>query len=213
MEIGMIIRKARLGIGYGLKTVESLTGVPASVQSKIELGDIVSPSFIYIARLAKLYQLDMEGIYDASLTEGNSPATAAKATKGKQVPIISWVQAGAMAEVVLEHHDFEVTLSPFRCSDDAYALEVKGDSMTSNPGANHSFPEGSIIIVEPNAEPRHRSFVIARQDGTNEVTFKRLNMEGSKCLQPLNPQYPIIPIDSHIHICGVVIGSIQKTGW
>lgn len=212
MEIGKIIRKARLAAGYGLKTVSELTGVPASVQSKIELGDIASPSFVYIAKLAELYQLDMEGIYQASITGGDTPAIAAKASKSRQVPIISWVQAGCWTEAVTEQHDFEVITSPFKCSGDAYALKVKGDSMTSNPGSSHSFPEGSIIIVEPNVEARHRSFVVARLHGTDEVTFKRLNIDDNKCLQPLNPQYPIIPIDNHIHICGVVIGSIQL-GW
>lgn len=212
MEIGKILRRARLGAGYGLKTVESLTGVPASVQSKIELGDIATPSFIYIAKLAELYHLDMEGLYQASITEGDAPIIAAKANKSRQIPVISWVQAGCWIEAVPEQHDFEVISSPFKCSSDAYALKVKGDSMTSNPGASHSFPEGSIIIVEPNAEARHRSFVVARLDGTDEVTFKRLNIDGNKCLQPLNHQYPIIHIDNHVHICGVVIGSIQA-GW
>lgn len=213
MDIGKIIRKARINAGYALKSVESATGVAASVQSKIELGDIASPSFVAVARLARFYNLNLEGIFEAAEIGSDTPAVAAKAIKCNHVPIISWVQAGNWNESVPATHDFEVIASPFKCSNDAYALEVKGDSMTSLPGGSYSFPEGCLIIVEPNAEARHRSFVVARIEGTNEVTFKRLNTDGGNYLQPLNPQHQIIPIDQPIHICGVVIGAVQKIGW
>ena len=213
MDIGKIIRKARIDSGYALKSVESATGVAASIQSKIELGDIASPSFISVARLARFYNLNLEGILEAAEVGSNAPSIAAKAQKCNHIPIISWVQAGSWSESVPATHDFEMIASPFKCSDEAYALEVKGDSMTALPGASHSFPEGCFIIVEPNAEARHRSFVVACIDGTNEVTFKRLNADGGNYLQPLNPQHQIIPIDQPIHICGVVIGAIQKISW
>ncbi|MCS6257443.1 repressor protein C2 [Shewanella baltica] len=134
----------------------------------------------------------------------------AKAIKSKLIPVISWVQAGSWHESLNCNHEGEVITSPYRCSDEAFALEVRGDSMTAQTGSKFSFPEGSRIIVEPNAEARHRSFVVARIHGTDEATFKRLNIEGDHYLQPLNPQYPIMPVNSNIHICGVVVGMIQK---
>lgn len=213
MEIGKVIRSARLSAGVTLKSVEAATGIAASVQSKIELGDIPSPSFSAIARLARFYNLSMEGIFEASETGADSPMVAAKASLCRHVPIISYCQAGDWGESVPQEHDFEVIASPFKCSEQAFALEVKGTSMTAPPGAECSFTEGSYVIVEPGMEARHKSFVIARIEGTNEVTFKRLMKDGGMFLQPLNPQFPVIPIDQPIHICGVVIGSVQKISW
>ncbi|WP_280632777.1 LexA family transcriptional regulator, partial [Salmonella enterica] len=57
------------------------------------------------------------------------------------------------------------------------------------------------------AEPRHGKIVIARLDGTNEATVKKLVIDGpQKFLVPLNPRYPNIPINGNCLIIGVVKG-------
>ncbi|MCC7918282.1 LexA family transcriptional regulator, partial [Escherichia coli] len=49
--------------------------------------------------------------------------------------------------------------------------------------------------------------VIARLDGTNEATVKKLVIDGhQKFLVPLNPRYPNIPINGNCLIIGVVKG-------
>ncbi|MBF4250502.1 helix-turn-helix domain-containing protein [Vibrio anguillarum] len=212
MDIGKIIRKARLDAGLTMKMVEAATGILASNQSKIELGENNAPGFFTIARLAEYYGLSLDGIYGAMKTSSSSSVIAARTRKCVQLPIISWVQAGAWREAVaIIDEDGPVIASPFKCSEDAYALEVCGDSMTASHGSLDSFQEGSIIVIEPNMEARNKSFVVARTKGSDDVTFKQLVFDGSKkFLRPLNPQYPIIPIDQPIEICGVVLGKIQK---
>lgn len=211
MEIGKILRMARLKAGLTMKSVESNTGIIASVQSKIELGETVSPGFIPVAILADFYNLSLDGLYEASKESDDSPLIASKSLICQHVPVISWVQAGDWNDSTLSGSDFEVITSPFKCSDKSYALKVRGESMTSSSGAKYSFQEGTIIIVDPLVEAGHKSLVVARLEGTNEVTFKQLSIEDGKFLQPLNSQFPIIPIDRPIVICGTVIGSIQGT--
>ncbi len=208
MDIGKIIRDARLKRGHTLKSVEAATGIITSAQSKIELGDIGSPSFFHVAKLAQFYGLSLDGIYDAVLIGRDSPLTAAKAEKCHHVPIISWVQAGAWSESGGVRYDSQVITSPFRCSGRSFALEVKGDSMTSPPGALHSFPEGCHIIVDPEAEAHNKSFVVVNLEGSDEATFKQLILDGNKFLKPLNPQYPVIPVDQPMRVCGVVLGAV-----
>lgn len=207
MDIGKIIRNARIQSGRTLKSVEKEIGIAASVQSKIELGDIPSPSFNAISRLAKLYNLSLDGIVDAI---DNELGSSAKIAKCFQVPIISYCQAGEWTESVINTESFEMITVPFTCSPDSFALQVKGSSMTSTPGTKYSFPEGSYIIVDPSIEAHHGDFVVARLEGTNDATFKRLILDGEKYLQPLNPQYPVMEIDRPMILCGVVVGSIQK---
>jgi SOS-response transcriptional repressor LexA len=49
--------------------------------------------------------------------------------------------------------------------------------------------------------------VVARLDGTNEATVKKLVIDGhQKFLVPLNPRYPNIPINGNCIIIGVVKG-------
>lgn len=212
MDIGKIIRKARLDAGLTMKAVEAATGIVASNQSKIELGENSAPGFATIARLADYYGLSLDGINEAMKTSISNSVIAAKARQCVQLPVISWVQAGTWREAIpILDENGPVIPSPFRCTNDAYVLEVSGDSMTATHGAMESFPEGCLIVVEPNMEPRNKSYVVARVGGTNDATFKQLIYDGNnKYLKPINPQYPIIPIDQPIDICGVVLGKIQK---
>lgn len=209
MNIGIILRKARLDAQLTMRNVEAETGVIASRQSKIELGETSSPDFLAVARLAEFYNLSMEGIHEAVKAGTDTPLNIAKAIKCQHIPIISWDHIADWNEQPLAVRDYKTISSPFKCSEYAYALEVKGDSMTSTINAKNSFPEGAVIIIEPKAQPKHRSFVIAQLKGTGEFTFKRLNTEGGHYLQPLNQQHPIISIDESIEIYGVVIGMVQ----
>ncbi|HCH4229684.1 TPA: helix-turn-helix domain-containing protein [Vibrio parahaemolyticus] len=212
MDVGKIIRKARLDAGLTMKAVEAATGIVASNQSKIELGENTAPGFYTIARLADYYGLSLDGIYGAMQTSSSNSVVAARARKCMQLPVISWVQAGQWREsIAVLDENGPVIASPFRCTEGAYVLEVNGDSMTAQHGSMESFPEGSLIVVEPNMEPRNKSYVIARIKGTDDVTFKQLIFDGNKkFLKPINPQYPIMPIDQPIEVCGVVLGKIQK---
>jgi len=66
------------------------------------------------------------------------------------------------------------------------------------------FPEGVIIIVDPDVEPVHGSFVVALLADAGQVTFKQLVIDGRRYLKPLNPRYPIMEMDDRMATCGVV---------
>lgn len=132
------------------------------------------------------------------------------------VPLISWVNAGMWADIVDNYMPGSgeelrpaYTSKPGRQS---FALRVEGDSMVSH---NHtSFPEGTILIVDPARAPAAGDYVIAKDTETQRATFKRLMQDGGRWfLKPLNPSYPAIPIDDPaIRVIGVVIESqnVQK---
>lgn len=124
-----------------------------------------------------------------------------------EVPIISWVQAGAFcnSDTQVLPHDCEMILCPNKsASKRTFALRVIGDSMTAPYGK--SYPEGTIIFVDPEkiAEPGQR--VVAKTDKGH--TFKELarNEFGQFYLRPLNPSHQPI-FEEGIEVCGVVIGS------
>jgi SOS-response transcriptional repressor LexA len=131
----------------------------------------------------------------------HAPSVAeAGATYGGKVPLISSVQAGSWREVIDNlppgvGEDWVSATGPVKAH--TYALRVTGDSMEPE------FPEGMILIVEPELEPQVGDFVIVRLDG--DVTFKQLVQDsGEWFLKPLNPRYPIRPLPSGATFCGVV---------
>lgn len=124
-----------------------------------------------------------------------------------EVPLISWVQAGAWSEIVdnFAPGDAEEWLPcPKKFGPHAFALRVRGLSMEPR------YQSGDIIFVDPDAGAEHGKHVVVRLDDEHEATFKQLVVEGGqRFLRALNPDWPgpkLIPIEGNATICGVVIG-------
>jgi SOS-response transcriptional repressor LexA len=148
----------------------------------------------------------------------NSVATESNVGESRQpvesyrYPVISWVAAGAWAEAVepypaglSDRYEF----SEYDSKGAAFWLEVKGDSMTSPVG--QSITEGTLILVDTEAEAASGKLVIAKLPDSNEATFKKLVNDGGKLfLKPLNPSWRIEPFTEHCRIVGVVVRALQK---
>lgn len=131
-------------------------------------------------------------------------------SRTSQVPLISWVAAGGYLETqdLFNVGDSEELIDTgLKTSKNAFALRVRGDSMTSTDGV--SFPDGIIIVVEPTMQPEPGDYVIVN-NGDNEATFKQLIKDGSDWyLKPLNTRYPMKPLGSS-KVIGVVREAIIK---
>lgn len=122
------------------------------------------------------------------------------------VPLISWVTAGMMYEVVdnLAPGDAEEWIeSPFPHSKSTFCLQLRGSSMWPE------YKDGEIVQIDPDVAAKHNDDVVVRTpDG--KATFKRLQIsEDGNFLVALNPDYPerIIRVPEGTVICGVCTGS------
>ncbi|MGP7732961.1 LexA family protein [Oceanimonas smirnovii] len=140
---------------------------------------------------------------------GDEQHEPANVTEGPEIkgkfPLISWVAAGTWHEIT-EVHPSEASLfpCPVNCSERTFVLRVQGISMEP------LFRDGDLIFIDPEAEWRHGSYVVARLDDQNEATFKQLIVEGGqKYLKPVNPNWPeqIIPINGNCTLVGPVVFS------
>lgn len=126
-------------------------------------------------------------------------------------PLISWVSAGSWCEAVEPYTLKEIDEwydSDAHIEGHAFWLKVQGDSMTSPVGM--SIPEGMYVLVDTGKEAKNGSLVIAKLTDANEATFKKLVIDGgSKFLKPLNPQYPLTPINGNCKIVGVVVQAMM----
>lgn len=145
-------------------------------------------------------------ISETAGSNANVEWVGSKDVKGN-FPVISWVSAGSWCEAVEPYHRKSIDRwldTTVECSDSAFWLDVKGDSMTSPVGL--SIPEGMVILVDPEVEPINGKLVIAKIDSENEATFKKyVEDAGNRYLKPLNPQYSMIPINGNCRIIGVVV--------
>ncbi len=126
----------------------------------------------------------------------------------RKVPLISWVQAGEWQDIVDNFHAGEADEwreTTAKVGKHAFALRVVGNSM-ANPFGSPSIPEGSVVIIDPDAIANSGSIVVARLDDTAEATLKKLVIDGpNKYLMPLNPDYRPIQINDNCTIVGVAV--------
>ncbi|MCO6547914.1 MAG: helix-turn-helix domain-containing protein [Gilliamella sp.] len=165
--------------------------------------DVNEPKGRALQLLAKLFNVDVNYILYGSLYN----IAPVKSSTVQSVPLLSTVQAGNFTEHIIPDSEIDKWIdTTFSISSESFALKVVGDSML-NPFGNPSIPEGSIIIVDTQKSADNGKIVVARIEGTNEVTVKKLVIDGpNKYLMPLNPQYKSIPISNTCLIIGVVKG-------
>jgi SOS-response transcriptional repressor LexA len=127
------------------------------------------------------------------------------------VPLISWVKAGQWCETIDLYNvgDAESWLPcPVSHGPHTYCLRVSGDSMTNTIPGQKSYPEGTIIFVDPDRAVTNGCRVIAKIPGANEATFKEYREDsGKRYLKPLNQHYQMQEITDGVILCGVVIFS------
>lgn len=208
-EIGPILRRIRRDKLWTLSYTCGKAGdlIDSGNLSRIERGETI-PNLVAGYKLAEALEVRLEDIF--AEVEGRLPKPQGFEQK---VPVLSWVQAGAMcsspAGAALTEPEEWIIAPRKGISKNAYALTVSGDSMQSLSGM--SFPDGCQIIVDPDKAAEHRSYVIAMTRDTEESTFKQLMIDGGrKYLKPLNPQYPIINTTEDMIICGVVTDMVAK---
>ncbi|CNI38354.1 helix-turn-helix domain-containing protein [Yersinia mollaretii] len=202
--VGGRIKFRRRQLKLTQKDIAEYVGISASAVTQWE-SDATGLSSESLLKLSSLLECSPEWLLSG---KGElEPSIRAMASKSKVVPVISWVQAGAWTEALSAAGSrSEWVETTAKISNLAFALRVKGDSMTSS--GSLSIPEGSIVIVDPEygfIEDVNEKIVIAQTNGNHEATIKKFVIDGpNKYLMPLNPQFKPIEVDDTCKLIGVV---------
>lgn len=195
---------------------KELAGISGQTAVANALG--ITPQVMYnweSRGISKRGMLDAQRIFGCSSMwletgAGQMSSNIAPAPLGSRpIPLIDFVQAGNWAEVMDSYamgagNDY--LLTDLDLSPNAFALEIKGDSMLPD------FKPGDRVIIDPEIAPQPGDFVVAK-NGAEEATFKKyrprsVNEHGEIVFElvPLNDDYPILRSDTcHIAIVGVMV--------
>lgn len=191
MKLSEWVKAARQAAGIGQEELGAKLGVTRGNVSAWENGRH-EPSFAQILAIANETgnRVPIPGV-NAQPVRNVAPADIGS----RRVPLISSVQAGHLAEAVTpfpEGAAFEYLLTDLDLSENAFALEIEGLSMTPE------FSPGDRVILDPALSPRPGDCVVAK-NGREEATFKKYRARGidesgreTFELVPLNPDYPTI---------------------
>ena len=213
---GERIRARRIQFELTVKAVADYAGVKPPTVSQWE-SDLMLPKGESMKRLEEILKTNSDWILygkgnpDARyvLVQPDSQEFKAISLSTKRIPVISWVQAGAWNDTGCD--DPAMTCTEWMetssgVSEHAFALIVRGDSMT-NSNNPRSIQDGAKVVVEPIFDPEqlNRKIVVAMLEGSSEATIKEFIQDGPvKFLKPLNPAYPSMQINGNCRVVGVV---------
>lgn len=219
MALWKRLKLAREKSGLSQEAVGKLFTPPVSraAVAQWEQENGTQPEISKLGTLARAYDTTIDSLLGnvaPGVRQNSSEYIVGNTQPGPElrtVPLISWVQAG----------HFEPASDPYPAGDGskliytskkvgprAYALKIRGDSM-ENPGSGHTFPDGCVIIVDPDKAADVGSFVVVRFTEAGDATFKQLVEDaGRRYLKPLNPRYPMIPIGDDAVLCGTWVQTI-----
>lgn len=212
------MKRARKHAKLTQKMLAYLVGIEQPLISQLENGK--NQQSAHIAKIA--HACGVSAIWlsddigdmtdDSSSTEPSNVTMAAQPKQSFRYPVISWVSAGSWQEAVQPYPDgFSDTyeFSEYDSKGPAFWLKVKGDSMTAASG--QTIAEGTLILVDTEAEAAPGKLVIAKLPDSNEATFKKLVSDGGRLyLKPLNNAYPTEAFGEDCRIVGVVVQALQK---
>lgn len=210
MEIGQIIKNARKAKKLSLEQLAHQVDYDTGNLSRLERG-LQSTTPEKLKRI-----MDVLGIRLAQIGHGTDPnqdsgmsnvQMALQPSRGpREYPLISWVIAGDWAESCENFQPGEAEswiASVENAGPNGFWLDVRGDSMTC--AGNPNFPEGSRILVQPEAELISGKYYVIKLE-SGESTFKQyIEDAGNKYLRPLNPSYRTIQIEGDFKVIGRVI--------
>lgn len=208
--LGQKIKELRKALKATQLQVGKAVGVSHVTISQWEK-DETSPKGENLYKLARVLNCEVEELLygklgetvfkDSALGLGN---VIPSITNTKMIPVISSIHAGAWHEAYESIYAEEWRETSAKVGNRAFCLKVIGDSMT-NPSGFPSIPEGSYVIVDPDAEVFSGNIVVAKLVDDNEVTLKKFVQDGpNRYLVPLNPNYKPIQINGNCRIVGVV---------
>lgn len=217
MNIAERLRSKMGELGLNESELGRRADVPQPTINRILSGESASPRRPTVEKIARILKVSpnwlMFGGTDESTNFDSNVEMALQPSRSFSYPEISWVQAGAASEAMEMSN---VAACPKHTSDvwageNGFWLKVMGPSMTSPIGP--SFPEGFLILVAPEFEPRSGQFVVAKLVDSNEATFKQfIRDSGEFYLKPLNPAFPTIPMDDTWVVVGTVVdGKMPKS--
>ncbi|KAB0300735.1 helix-turn-helix domain-containing protein [Vibrio fortis] len=204
------VKQRRKELGLSQAELAEIVGVAQQSIHKIEDGRTLKPrNILQLANALQCSALWLQGLEPQDNNDRSHTLTTnavmINTSEIRSLPILSQVQAGNWANVILEtDQGFEQQITSVKVSEEAFAMRVTGNSMT-NPFGSPSIPAGSIVVVEPCNCPDNGKIVVATLNDAPEATIKKLEIDGPhKFLVPLNPKYDPIPINGNCRIVGYV---------
>jgi len=187
-----------------LSMLHKSTGIPLATISRLLSDEQQNPTIASLVPLAKFFQVSLDQLIGSEPLPSLIESSAQSANKWHSIPLISWEYI--MKWTQEKHHKIHKyahnILTDLELSQDGFALLIEHNDW-------QFFPQGTLLIIEPHTEPKHRDYIIIAKtelkNGLQSATLRQLLIDGNeKYLKPLNPEFKIAPLTEEDKILGVM---------
>lgn len=148
------------------------TGVPVTTINRLRKADPANnPTLTTLVPLAEYFSITVSQLIgDEAISVSAQPARVT----WKSIPHLSFEQTVKWLgnKDLLAISDLQWTTTDLGLSENAFAVTVQGDSMSPQ------FPEGTLLIFEPNLCAHNRDFVLVLPRGQSKPLFKQMLIDG-----------------------------------
>lgn len=193
-KIGTILRRLLSDQNLRVSELARRVQLPQPTVQRIATGVCENPHISSLKPIADYFSISIDQL------KGIEPIP--KFDRVHKLPLISWQEAVDSKKHPATQTDNHVIVD-ISVGDRAYALKVIDGAMEP------IFPCDSILIVDPDVQPKDRSYVITLMNGNNTPIFRQLIFNGSdKYLKPLSPDteiYKMLRLENSDNILGTVV--------
>jgi SOS-response transcriptional repressor LexA len=177
------------------------TGVPIPTIQRLRNDPAANPTISSLKPIADFFSLTVNQLIGDEPLPTNYVAGSYKDNQLNwiELPIISWEEVIKWPQVNIEKRNVKTLAIDIDISKTGYCLEVIEENLTN-------LAPGTILIVDPKAECKHRDFIIVQHKNEKKATLKQLLIEDEiKYIKSLVFGYQINKISNNYKLLGVVL--------
>jgi SOS-response transcriptional repressor LexA len=180
------------------------TGIGQPVVHRICSGETDNPKVATLSPIANFFAISISQLIgDEPLSPDRIPGTFnPDAQSWRQIPLLAWEQIPSWPKLAPKPGPMPTISTDIELSQYSYAVAVRDTTMEPR------FPEGTILIVDPDLQPNNLDFAIVHIEGSHLPNFKQILIDGEHTiLKPLNSDFKTLLLDKPHKFLGVMIQS------
>lgn len=205
-NLSTILKTLMHEVGITVTELARRTGVGQPVIHRMASGETDNPKVGSLSPIAKFLNVSISQLV------GDDPLPAER-FKGShnpfyrawtKLPLLSWEQAAHWPRRVYSEVESYISTEAV-VSDKAFAARVEDTTMAPR------FPEGSILIFDPEIKAQDKDFIAICIEGQNKIQFKQMLQDGPDLyLKPINQDFQTNRVDKPYRIMGVMTQALTE---
>ena len=203
-SMSKILKGLMAELGINESELARRTGIGQPVVHRICSGETDNPKVATLSPIANFFAISISQlIADEPLPPERIPGTFNPDAHGwRQIPLLAWNQVLHWPNLTEKLAPLPTISTDIELGQHAYAVSTRDTTMEPR------FPEGTILLIDPNLKPNSLDFAIVHVEGYDLPNFKQVLIDGGHTiLKPLNTDFKTLLLDKPHKFLGVMVQS------